>query len=113
MTNAAKAVFPEAQRLLCYPHIALTALPRNRDKLKNQLLFTTAQNQITNIMQMARTFKQFELLSTTIISHWREQKEINLAEWFEREYLTDPHNKFCYSASGIHGITPNNNLLEV
>jgi hypothetical protein len=47
------------------------------------------------------------------MSYWREKNENALAEWFEREYLTPPHNKFCYSASGIHGIMPNNNSIEV
>ena len=108
---AAKS-FPTSIRLLCYPHIALTALSRNRDKLINQTYFEIASSHI-QLMHNSRSFEQFILISVAVIREWEKHKEFSLAEWFQREYLTTPHNRFCYSAAGVHGVCPNNNPVEV
>ena len=37
---------------------------------------------------------------------------MSLANWFETQYLVDPHNRFSYSASGIPGVQTNQNADE-
>jgi hypothetical protein len=91
----------------------LSAISRNKDKLINQHFLQTAQSHLVDIMHMARSFAQFQLLSGKVMEYWREHGENTLADWFQNEYMTYPHDKFCYSASGVHGVLPNNNIVEV
>ena len=112
LTNATNELFPNITRLLCYPHIALTALPRNRDKLSNKNYFDIASSHI-QLMHNCRSYDQFLLIAYCVIEKWERNKEFALAEWFQLEYLTLPHDKFCYSAASVHGVCPNNNPIEV
>ncbi len=61
---------------------------------------------------MARTQKQFEALAVGMLRKWRADKEDTLANWFEAEYLTDPYNHWSVTASGIPGVSPNQNPIE-
>ena len=47
-----------------------------------------------------------------MIDQWTTEGEIEVAEWFRNEYLTEPFTGWHTSSSGIPGNTPNNNSQE-
>ena len=62
ITKAAKTVWPTATRLLCWPHIKLGGLTKNKEKLKNQNFFDEATLDILR-MHEAQSFDQFHFIS--------------------------------------------------
>lgn len=103
--------FVDATITLCWPHIKLNAIPKNASKLNNPNFKTTAQNDITNL-HLARSTEQFDSLSKLMIASWQQCGEVELANWFQREYLTPPFNRWSVTASGVPGCNCNNNPVE-
>ena len=111
ITNAATAVWPESKRLLCWPHLKLSGLPKHKDKLNNPNFFEEAQTDILR-MHESQNFHQFQFIQKLVINKWKKKKEDRLIDWFESQYLRPPHDKFFYTASGYPLIIPNQNPEE-
>ena len=111
LTNAAKTVWPQSGRLLCWPHIKRQALKSNIGKLKNHDFFDTAQKDLDSI-HMAQNNAQAEIIKDLIFKKWTSCGEETLRCWFEKEYNNKVHNSFHYSASGVPTAVTNNNSDE-
>ena len=66
---------------------------------------------MTNL-HLARSTTQFDSLGDCMLIHWRLEGESDLADWFQKEYLTPPYNRWSVTASGIPGCNPNQNAIE-
>jgi hypothetical protein len=96
---------------LCWPHIALNALPENKAKFTNVKFFDEAQQKIADL-QLSRSEQQFDDLALIILRHWELKRESTLMKWFGVECLTSPYNRWGITPSGIPGSDPNSNTIE-
>ena len=63
-------------------------------------------------LHFARSVAQFDAMGVIMLLDWRLCGESRLAEWFEREYLTKPYNRWNVSASGVPGADPQQQPIE-
>ena len=63
-------------------------------------------------LHKARTQKQFSALSKVVVGWWRLMKENAFADWFEKEYLSEPWGSWYVSVSDCGGVVPNQNPIE-
>ncbi len=84
---------------------------QNKNKIYSSNYFEAAQADISQL-HLARSQKQFVSLSVLMLNKWRNDKEIELANWFEASYLKDPYNRWSVTSSDIAGISPNQNPID-
>jgi hypothetical protein len=89
----------------------MKALGSKKDKFNDLGFLASAQEDITKL-HLARSVAQFDVLGASMLMEWRLQGEDELADWFCREYLSAPYNRWSVSASGVPGNNPNQNAIE-
>ncbi|KAG1707165.1 hypothetical protein DVH05_026361 [Phytophthora capsici] len=110
IANAYMAVWPGIILLDCYPHVARKC----REKIA---LLTTPDYYKTNIeinirqMHHARSSEEFKMLAKLCTDKWREDKQIEYADWFTKVYLSELWSRW-HTMSAIPGILPSQNALE-
>jgi hypothetical protein len=86
-------------------------LQQNRSKFADINFFAQAKQNISDL-HLARSVLQFDALAKLMIQYWKDNNEIILAEWFIKEYLTSPYNRWSVTASGVPGGNNNQNAIE-
>eukprot|EP00644_Phytophthora_capsici_P000753 jgi/Phyca11/108963/e_gw1.16.241.1 len=80
-------------------------------------LLTTPDYYKTNIeinirqMHHARSSEEFKMLAKLCTDKWREDKQIEYADWFTKVYLSELWSRW-HTMSAIPGILPSQNALE-
>ena len=77
-------------------------MQQNRSKSADIDFFAQAKQNISDI-HLARSILQFDALAKLMIQHWKDNNANVLAEWFNKEYLTSPYNRWSVTASGVPG----------
>jgi hypothetical protein len=78
--------------LLCWPHIARTAVSKNRSKHACSIYVEVAQKDFSTL-HLCSSLAMFSRMSELMLQKWKNVGEILLADWAEREYLTYPYNR--------------------
>jgi hypothetical protein len=89
----------------------LNALQKKKDKYVDRSFFEQSIKDIT-VLHFARSTSQFDALGQIMLSDWRKKLEGQLADWFEREYLTAPYNRWSVTASGVPGADSQQQAIE-
>ena len=84
---------------LCWTHIKMGALPKNRDKLTNPRFYDEAQDGL-DCLQVARSVPQELILRDVLIKYWRSKGEGILADYVET-YIFKPNRYISVNASGV------------
>jgi hypothetical protein len=87
-----QSVHPESVWVTCWPHVARKVtkewLPRMHDKD-----FKDKAKEHLNLLHLARSDTQFNILAIVVAAEWVAAGEENLAAYVGKEYLTSPWNK--------------------
>lgn len=59
-----------------------------------------------------RSVLQFDVLSDLMLAEWDSAGEENISDYFKKEYLTHPFNRWKVTAGGIPACSPNQNAIE-
>ncbi|KAK3252794.1 hypothetical protein CYMTET_37928 [Cymbomonas tetramitiformis] len=88
----------------CWPHIARKPFAEFRAYMRdNSDDFQHAVHGYLVLLHMCRNQFLFDALAQLVVWAWEQKDEKKLAVYVSKEYLSAPHNKWFYIASGIPG----------
>ena len=111
ITKAMKNVFPEINTYPCYPHIVRN-LKDGWIHLKNKADHWDEMMDDIRSMHHSKNSKSFDVLWGRVKIAWNEKGEGDYATWFELLKLKKESKNWFFAATGIIGLSPNQNGIE-
>ncbi|KAK3264238.1 hypothetical protein CYMTET_27010 [Cymbomonas tetramitiformis] len=97
----------------CWPHIARKPFVEFRSYMEDKSDdFQRLVHDYLLLLHMCRNQFLFDALAQLVVRGLEHRDEKKLAKYILKEYLSAPHNRWYYGASGIPGVEPSSQPIE-